>query len=104
MGENSLFLEAAAVEKLLQRGEGGVPARSRGRRLANTNPSPRVAGPDSVGASGTREVTKREMDVPKIDKSVMLGRVADEDSSLQRNGGEGQREEKLAKPEVRDDK
>ena len=57
-----------------------------------------------MGASGLREMTKREIDAPKIDRSVMLGRVAGEGSSLRGTGKKGQREEKFAKPEVRYDK
>ena len=57
-----------------------------------------------MGASGLREMTKREMDAPKVNRSAMLGRIAGEGSSLQGTGREGQREEELAKPKVRDDK
>ena len=86
------------------RGSWGGPSRTRERGFADTDPGPRVTRPDGMRASGPRELTNREMDAPKIGRSVMLGRVADEGSSLQRTGREGQREEKLAKPEVRDDK
>ena len=104
MGENSLFLEAAAVEKLLQRGEGRVPAGSRGRRLAHPNPSPRVTGPDGVSASGVREETEREVDMPKSSRTSMLRGAANEDDPLPISQGGTQREEKLAEPKVRNDK
>ena len=44
------------------------------------------------------------MDAPKISRSMMVGRVAREDGSIEsdRRGGNGK--EELAKPEVRNDK
>jgi hypothetical protein len=55
-------------------------------------------------ASGPRELTNREMDTPKIDRSVMVGRVARDEGSVGNNRRGGNGEEELTKPEVRDDK
>jgi hypothetical protein len=74
---------------------------SRGRRLADTDTSPRVAGPDGVSASGVRKMTEREMDMPEISRTTVLRGPTDEDSPLPRGGRGRQREEKLAKPNVR---
>ena len=49
-------------------------------------------------------MAKRELDAPKVDRSVMMKRVAGEGSSLRSTRRKRQRKEKLAKPEVRDDK
>jgi len=49
-------------------------------------------------------MAKREMDAPKVDRSVIMERVAGEGSSLRSTRRKRQRKEKLAKPEVRDDK
>ena len=57
-----------------------------------------------MGTSGPRELAEREMDAPKIGRSMMMERVAREDGSIgsDRRGGNGK--EELAKPEVRNDK
>jgi hypothetical protein len=104
VGQDSLSFEATAMEKLLQRSKGRAPGRARERRFANTNPSPRVARPNSVGASGPRELAEREMDAPKVSRSVMMRRVAREGSSLGSTRRKRNRKEELAKPEVRNDK
>jgi hypothetical protein len=49
-------------------------------------------------------MAEREMDAPKVDGSVMVKRVAGEGSSLRSTRRKRKRKEKLAKPEVRDDK
>jgi hypothetical protein len=49
-------------------------------------------------------MAEREMDAPKVSRSVMVKRVAREGSSLRSTRRKRNRKEKLAKPEVRDDK
>ena len=56
-----------------------------------------------MGASGLRKMAKRKMGAPQIKRSAMLERIASENSSPERAGRGGQREEELAEPEVRDD-
>jgi hypothetical protein len=48
------------------RGSRGSPGRARERGFADTDPSPRVTRPDGMRASGPRELTKREVDAPKM--------------------------------------
>ena len=103
VGQDSLSFETTAMEKLLQRSKGRGPGRARKRRFADTNPSPRVARPNSVGTSGPRELAEREMDAPKVSRSVMVRRVAREGSSLGSTRRRGNRKEELAKPEMRND-
>ena len=86
------------------RGSWRGPSRTRERGFADTDPGPRVTRPDGMRASGPREQTNREMDTPKIDRSVMVGRVARDEGSVGNNRRGGNGEEKLTKPEVRDDK
>jgi hypothetical protein len=85
--------------------DGGVgrgASRTRKRGLANTYAGPWVARPDSMGASGSRELTEREVNTPEIDRSLMVGGIAKDDSSVEDSRGGGDGEEKLAEPEVRD--
>ena len=86
------------------RGSWGGPGRTRERGFADTDPGPRVTRPDGMRASSPRELTDREMDTPKIDRSVIVWGVARDKSSIGGNRGGGNGEEELAKPEVRDDK
>ena len=85
-------------------GSRGSLGRARERGFADTDPSPRVTRPDGMRASGPRELTDREMDTPKIDRSEMVGRVARDEGSVGNNRRGGNGEEELTKPEVRDDK
>jgi hypothetical protein len=78
--------------------------RARERGFADTDPSPRVTRPDGMSASGPRELTKRKVNAPKIDRSVMVKGVAKNESSIGGSRGGGDGEEELAEPEVRDDK
>ena len=86
------------------RGSRGSPGRARERGFADTDPSPRVTRPDGMRASGPRELTKRKVNAPKIDRSVMVKGVAKNESSIGGSRGGGDGEEELAEPEVRDDK
>ena len=63
---------------------------SRNGRIANPNSSPRIAGPDSMGANGLRQVSKRKMSAPKAKRSAVLNRVASEVSSPKGAGRAGQ--------------
>jgi len=49
-------------------------------------------------------MAEREMDAPKVNRSVMVRRVAREGSSLRSTRRKRNRKEELAKPEVRNDK
>ena len=85
-------------------GSSGGTSRTRERGFADTDPSPRVTRPDGMRASGPRELTKRKVNAPKIDRSVMVKGVAKNESSIGGSRGGGDGEEELAEPEVRDDK
>jgi len=88
----------------LQWSKGRGPGRARKRGFTDTDPSPRVARPNGMGTSGPRELAEREMDAPKVSRSVMVRRVAREGSSLRSTRRKRNRREELAKPEVRNDK
>ena len=91
-------------EERRDRGSRGGPGRARKRRFTDTNPSPRVTRPNGMRANGPRELTEREVDAPKIGRSVMVERVAREEGSIGSNRRGGNGKEELAKPEVRKDK
>ena len=91
-------------EERRDRGSRRGPGRARKRGFTDTNPSPRVTRPDGMGTSGPRELTERKVDAPKIDRSVMVERVAREEGSIGSNRRGGNGKEELAKPEVRNDK
>ena len=59
-------------------------------RIANPNSSPRIAGPDSMGASGLRQMSERKVSAPKTKRSAVLNRVASEVSSPKGTGRAGQ--------------
>ena len=85
-------------------GVGGGASRARERGLADTYAGPWVARPNSMSASGSRELTERKVNAPKIDRSLMVKGVAKNESSIGGSRGGGEGEEELAEPEVRDDK
>ena len=82
---------------------GATKEGSWGRSFADPNRGPRVAGPDGMGASGLRQMSKREVSTPKVKRPAMLSRVAGEVRPPQGAGVAEQRIEKFAEPEVRND-
>ena len=74
-----------------------------GRSFTDPNGSPRVARPDGMGTGGLRQMSKREMSAPKIERPTMLNRVAGELRPPEGAGVAEQRIEEFAKPEVRND-
>ena len=57
-----------------------------------------------MSAGSPREMAEGEVDTPKCNRAEMMEGVAEEGSSLEGRRRKRERDEELAKPEVRDDK
>ena len=80
--------------------DGGIgrgASRTRKRGLANTYAGPWVARPDSMSASGSRELTERKVNAPEIDRSLMVKGVAKKESSIGGSRGGDQKCETTSK-------
>jgi hypothetical protein len=61
-------------------GSRGGPGGTRSGGLTNPNSSPRIAGPDSMSASGLRKMAKGKVSAPQVKRSTVVRRIASKDS------------------------
>ena len=96
LGLTQIFVKGEAKESRKGSGleDGGrrdaTKEGSGNRRFADPNSGPRVAGPDGMGANGLRQVSKREVSVPKVKRPAVLSRVASEVRTPKGAGKAGQ--------------